>query len=340
MKIAAITGWKRRRLGRSLAPPLKVAGDRRRPRAASLNIEFLPRMVGRLGCSLAPPLNIGIALIGAVAFASSSTAGQRSANGPTTDPTAYILWNPVPRGQLREMSTDRPDQTESPYTVDAGHVQLEMDIVSFTHDHTGGETVEEWNFAPLNFKVGLLPNVDVQFVLGGWIRSETRRDGELKQTASGIGDLTVRVKANFWGNDGGPTAMGVMPFVKFPLKSDAIGNDEIEGGLILPFAWNLSGRLHLGLMTEIDRLADEEGGGHHFEWINSVTLGADITDRLGAYAEFAAVLAEGGGEWTGQIDTGVTYALTDDIQLDAGCNFGVTETAPDYQPFVGLSIRF
>src|SRR5688572_5942243 len=38
----------------------------------------------------------------------------------------YHLFNPTPRAQMREMSTDRPDQTESPYTVDAGHVQVEM----------------------------------------------------------------------------------------------------------------------------------------------------------------------------------------------------------------------
>lgn len=28
------------------------------------------------------------------------------------------------------------------------------------------------------------------------------------------------------------------------------------------------------------------------------------------------------------------------LQLDLGCNFGVTEAAPDYSPFVGFSARF
>ncbi|MBL9218279.1 MAG: hypothetical protein JNG82_07315 [Opitutaceae bacterium] len=27
-------------------------------------------------------------------------------------------------------------------------------------------------------------------------------------------------------------------------------------------------------------------------------------------------------------------------QLDLGCNFGVTHSAPDYQPFIGFSRRF
>ena len=44
------------------------------------------------------------------------------------------LFNPTPREAMRELSTDRPDQTESPFTVDAGHVQVEMDLATFTYD--------------------------------------------------------------------------------------------------------------------------------------------------------------------------------------------------------------
>ena len=35
---------------------------------------------------------------------------------------------------MREMSTDRPDKTESPYTVDAGHFQIEWDLFNFERD--------------------------------------------------------------------------------------------------------------------------------------------------------------------------------------------------------------
>jgi hypothetical protein len=36
----------------------------------------------------------------------------------------------------------------------------------------------------------------------------------------------------------------------------------------------------------------------------------------------------------------VTYAVTDDIQLDAGVNIGVTRSAEDINPFLGVSWRF
>ena len=34
----------------------------------------------------------------------------------------------------REISTDRPDKTESPYTVEAGHVQFELNLIEFGWD--------------------------------------------------------------------------------------------------------------------------------------------------------------------------------------------------------------
>ena len=41
----------------------------------------------------------------------------------------YNLFKPVPQGMLRPLAADRPDATESPQTVDAGHLQLEDGIL-------------------------------------------------------------------------------------------------------------------------------------------------------------------------------------------------------------------
>ena len=40
------------------------------------------------------------------------------------------------------------------------------------------------------------------------------------------------------------------------------------------------------------------------------------------------------------IDTGLLLAITSDVQLDCGVNFGITRRATDFNPFVGLSVRF
>ena len=43
-----------------------------------------------------------------------------SAETLAADKSSYSLFNPTPDSALRDMATDRPDKTESPYTVDAG----------------------------------------------------------------------------------------------------------------------------------------------------------------------------------------------------------------------------
>ena len=241
----------------------------------------------------------------------------------------------------RELSTDRPDQTESPYTVPAGRVQVEMDVLKYTSDRhtTDGVRTETWNIAPINVKIGLGNRVDLQVVLDNFVSVRARSNG-VSERVSGFGDITTRLKINLWGNDGGPTALALMPYVKLPLSASNLRNGDTEGGLIVPLAIELPAHFGLGLMTEIDFVSDGAGG-HDTEWVNSITLSYDVTDRLGAYIELFTVVGTAPGfDWQAQFDAGLTFGVTDDIQLDLGCNFGLTRSAPDFQPFAGLSIRF
>jgi hypothetical protein len=97
----------------------------------------------------------------------------------------------------------------------------------------------------------------------------------------------------------------------------------------------------MGLQTEVDFRRNESNCGSHPEFINSVTFSHDIAGKLGGYLEFFSnVNAERGARWIGTVDLGLTYAMTKNIQLDAGCNIGVTRPAADLQPFTGISLRF
>jgi len=261
------------------------------------------------------------------------------------DKSGYTLAQPVPRALLRELSTDRPDQTESPYTVDAGHFQVELDFFNYTRDHdtTGGADVHrrDWSVAPLNLKAGLTNRIDLQLMVDPYVSSrvEDRRAGTIAKVA-GSGDVITRLKVNFWGNDGGRTAFAMMPFIKWPLAASGIRNGETEGGVIFILGFELPGGWGSAAMTEVDFVSDGAGG-RDTEWVNTITFAHDLTDRLGGYLEFVAVAGDAPGfKWQGQFDVGLTYAINDDTQLDLGCNFGVTASAPDYQPFFGLSRRF
>jgi hypothetical protein len=244
----------------------------------------------------------------------------------------------------RELSTDRPDLTESPFTVERGRLQVELELIngSIDRDRSGGGDIRTVSrgLGFVNVKVGLLDNVDIQFVFEPYVhsRSESRASGTAV-TASGFGDVQTRLKINFWGNDDGRTALGIMPFVKWPLSPSRLRSGKTEGGVIVPFSLELDGGWNLGAMTEFDIVHAVEG--YRVESFNTVTVGRGISRRLGAYVELAVLnLREPGTLWEGQLGAGVTFRLSGDAQLDAGCNVGLTSSAPDLNSFLGLSWRY
>ena len=275
-------------------------------------------------------------------LAATGTAAAEDAVKPLPDKSGYNLFHPPPHDLMRELTPDRPDKTESPYTVDAGHFQLEMDVVTFTLNRSNDARIETWNVAPVNIKIGLLNNVDLQFIFDNYLYVRTEdHQAHTMTTQSGVGDLTTRLKINLWGNDGGQTAFGVLPFVKFPTNTDHLGNDAVEGGVILPLAVKLPAGWDLGLETGVSFLRNEQDRGYHAEFVNSVTVGHEIIGKLGGYIEFfSSVSTERDSSWVGTVDLGLTYGLTDNIQLDAGVNLGVTRAADDVDAFTGLTVRF
>lgn len=81
--------------------------------------------------------------------------------------------------------------------------------------------------------------------------------------------------------------------------------------------------------------------GRHAEWLGSASLSYAWSDNLGTYYEAAARV--GTDDLRGEpvvLGTGLTYKLSENLQLDAGVNFGVTRAADRINPFVGVSARY
>lgn len=260
-----------------------------------------------------------------------------------TEKSGYTLFHRTPEAQLRALTTDRPDLTESPYTLDAGWWQLEMDFFSYTRDRdrSGGGDVRASALAlgTLNLKVGLTSRVDLQTVIETYTRVRAHdRVANVRTSVSGFGDVTSRLKINFWGNDGGGSAFGVMPFVKWPTNQHGLGNNAVEGGVILPYARSLPGGWEMGAMTELDLGRDKTNTGYTAAWINTVTFGHEITAKLGGYMELATAARRGPD--LASFDCGLTYQIGRHVQLDGGVTLGLTRATDDLNVFTGLSVRF
>lgn len=262
-----------------------------------------------------------------------------------SDKSMYSILRQTPRAQMRELSTDRPDKTESPYTVDAGHFQIETDLVVSPRDkvkENGVETnSESYDVMVSNLKLGLTNSMDLQVVLTPYHFESSRTVGGENVNSSNFGDTVVRLKYNLEGNDGGDLAFGLMPFVKLPTHSGSAGNRSVEGGLIVPFSISLPADWGLGFMAQINRSRSDEGDGFQTDMIASVTTGHDLFDDVAGYVELYGEQSDlSGSEFIGTFDLGFTYGFSPNIQFDIGANIGITDAADDFSPFIGFSARY
>lgn len=238
------------------------------------------------------------------------------------------------------MSTDRPDVTESPFTLEKGRMQIEASFAEYSRERRspeGSDTTEEtWSVAPFNLRVALTNDTEAQFIYEPLVRISTRSGGA-RERQTGLGDLTLRVKRNLIGNDGGAYAVGVMPFVTLPTSTHDVGVSKTVGGLILPFAFTLPHGWEMGAMTELD-FVEGESSGYRSEWLNTITFGHELTKDVGVYLELTSTTARGPHAMT--FDFGFTYAASEDLQFDIGCNVGLTRAADDLTLFTGFSRRW
>lgn len=235
----------------------------------------------------------------------------------------------------RELSADRPDTTESPISVEPGRFQVESSLWAYGRDRALGVETQTWTVAETNFKIGLTPCQDLQFVVRPYIRESQR--GLADSDAEGFGDVEVRWKWNFWGNDGGKTALGLMPFVSVPTQT-AVSSGEWEGGAILTYAIDIAEGWGLGIQGEIDRVWDEDSRRHEWDFLHTVVLGRDVTESIGVYLEYIGVT--GAHPYEASLSGGVTWGIGSNLQLDLGGVYGLNDAAEDYSVFQGITYRF
>ena len=267
-----------------------------------------------------------------------------SAEVEAQDKSQYTLFNPTPAGQMRPFNTDRPTKSNVPYTVDAGHLQYEGDlfIYGFNNTATPDTDVTTWTIVNPTFKLGLLNNLDfeVNISANNTIQSTTRSTNT-STWSNGVGDTFTRFKVNLFGNDGGPAAMALIPYGKWPTAPVGVGNGYVEAGIIAPLAVSLPLGFTSILTGEFDYKKNPNDGGYHGEFPLLLNINRPIVEGLTGYAEIYA-------DWSSNHDVPDIYTLDfalawspfPNFQLDTGINIGLVPAAPAYQIYAGISQRF
>lgn len=250
----------------------------------------------------------------------------------------YSIFNPVPRDKMKDMETDRPDVTESAYTVEAGHFQVETDLFRHARNKNDGVKSIENTYNLANYKLGLTEKMDIQLVMPTYVTTTTRdlATGKLIDKQSGFDDISLRLKYNLWGNAGGKTALSLLPFVTFPTSSFA--SNGVQGGITIPFALKINDDWNFGSQVSVS-LAKEDDDNYHGEYLYSFTFGRTVTSKLNCFVEAYATYNAYSKITDTYANGGLIFSVTDNLNIDAGLNYGLNKSA-DKVYFVGLSFRY
>jgi hypothetical protein len=250
----------------------------------------------------------------------------------------YNLFHPTPKDSLREMDPDRPNVTESPYTVDAGHIQYEADFLRYQFKTTTESKEHALLYNYFNFKLGLTNSLAVQLLVQTYAKQHTLDlASHEKTTDAGFGDLTLRLKKNFLGDDGN-VSLAVIPYLTFPTNHYE-ENNKYEGGILVPVMFKLKNDWQLSAQIEGDRLKDDSGNGMHNELLQSVNITHPIfTKNLDAFIETYYEYNLKEHNINNYADAALQYQVSKSLMFDIGFNYGIQKAA-DHALFAGIAFR-
>jgi outer membrane putative beta-barrel porin/alpha-amylase len=256
-------------------------------------------------------------------------------------PSALLIaWSPAAAEEV-PICAARPGKATPACTVPAGHFQLETGIADWAVTKDTGVRATTLAVGETVFKLGLTSRSDLEVDVTPWQRAKVESDGA-DESHSGFGDIVVAYKHRLTRDDAA-LQVAALPSVKIPTADHFLGNRKVEASLLLPVSYSIAGsRFSIGATPELDWNGDLDGHGHHAGIAQVVTVGWAATDRLSLSGELW-------GQWNWDpaatvkqysADASVAYLVGDDVQLDAGANFGLNRATPDVEVYAGVSKRF
>jgi Putative MetA-pathway of phenol degradation len=227
-------------------------------------------------------------------------------------------------GAQDSINAERPGFSSSPLSVDRGRWQLEG---GYQYQRIGSG-VDAQAMPLMLLRYGAGERAEVQFSWSGFNRVDTGQ-----QTIDGNGDASIGIKWQLTDN-AATTPVGVFASLSLPVGDDAFSSDEVDPTIGLFWAHN--GRLNLFgtvLLSEFDK---ETSIG------NAIGISLPMSSRCGncgAYIEYFGIHPEDGGPQH-NLNGGVTFLRSADLQFDVHVGVGLNDRAPDSFLGLGAAYRF
>ena len=240
-----------------------------------------------------------------------------------------------------EIITDRPDQTESPNAVGVGIVQIESGLLFQRTEISKTVSQERFVYPTSLFRIGLAKKLELRVVseLVTYKVADNEKQEELTKI-TGMENLQLGFKYQFSENTA-KTIVGVMAHAIVPTGSRGIGNQNYGIFSRINISHDLSEKRNISGNFGYNNYRfrfDEEGLKREVDGDFTYTLvyGHGISERVGLYIEAFGDYVNF-EDWIHNMDAGITYLVSDNIQLDYSLGWGLNQVM-NYQS-IGISLR-
>lgn len=248
------------------------------------------------------------------------------------------------------LETDRPDFTEASSVVPRGILQVETGY-TFTSDSEGGIRNQSQTLPESLFRYGITDNAEFRLVWN-YLWQDTTSAG-VREHEDGAEDLTLGTKLALTSQSGWMPESALILDMSTPTGGTGITNRHAEFGADFLYGWDLPGDKYLAgsfgyaTGTQLSTILLPPGdlvvtSDRHNAFHASVTHGIPLGEAWNMYFEYFGIYLDGlaGGRPQNYFDSGMTYLLNNNLQLDVRLGVGLNPSADDFFAGTGLSVRF
>jgi hypothetical protein len=221
--------------------------------------------------------------------------------------------------QVPDIATDRPSFSATPSTVDVG-----VWLGEFGYLYTGNDDGPDKQTLPQALlRYGLADDMELQVNWSGYSRTDSGGP-------SGFTDASIGVKIQL-SDRPGATKIAFLATLSVPIGNNQLSSDSFDPAVKL--AWSHSG------IADFFGTAALASSDSDLTFSNGVGVAFAVGDRQGLFFEHQMDVPENGGTSHG-LNSGFTWLLSADAQVDFNASVGLNDNASDYTLGFGYARRF
>jgi len=228
-----------------------------------------------------------------------------------------------------KIDTDRPDQTESAFTVPKHWLQFEA---GFSKQQNNGRE-KEYQLPGVLTKYGISNKIELRLITT--FQSTVFNEGSTKSSLNGFAPVEVGAKIGLWEEKKLLPKTSLIFHVGIPwLAAKKFRPDNTPVNFRFTMQHTISDKVSLGYNAG----AEWDGESNTAIWVYTFTTGYSFAEKWYSYVEaFGSVIKKDVPQHN--IDGGIAYTIGNDIKVDLSSGFGISKAAPDWYVAAGFSMR-